>query len=412
MQGMGMVSKSGKLNGAAPAMAVVVGLDSVQGLQLARNLAGKGVELIGVARKPESHFARTNVCREILYCDTKSEEVIELLVSLGKRLEKKAVIYACTDISVLIIARCRAALDEWYHTVLPDVEVVECLLDKPNFYTYIEREELPLPPTALLTSRADAEAAAERIPFPAILKPAKKTTQWEQNSTQKVYRVETPAELLDLYDRAANWTDVLIVQEEIPGPERNLITCYCYFTQAGELASSFVSRKLRQFPPDIGNACLREEARNEDVRQHTVELFRGVGYRGLGYAEMKIDERDGKAYFIEANIGRPGGASAIAEANGVDLHYALYCDALGWPLPPNLTQTYRGVKWIFLGNDLRAAFRQWRQGDLSLAEWWRSISGPKRFALLSLRDPAPGLQYVLGGLKGRSRRREHPDNGR
>jgi predicted ATP-grasp superfamily ATP-dependent carboligase len=154
---------------------------------------------------------------------------------------------------------------------------------------------------------------------------------------------------------------------------------------------TFVARKLRQWPPYVGITSLGEECRNDLVLQETVRLFKSVGYRGLGYLEMKRDARSGKYFVMEANVGRPTGRSTIAEAGGVELLYTMYCDALGWPLPENRVQTYKGVKWIDLRGDLQSALYYWHRGELTLREWWRSVRGPKAYALFSWKDPGPFL---------------------
>ena len=75
-------------------------------------------------------------------------------------------------------------------------------------------------------------------------------------------------------------------------------------------------------------SCGRSQSRDDVVLRETVRLFKSVNYRGLGYVELKRDERSGEYYIMEPNIGRPTGRSAIAEAGGVELLYTMYCDAL------------------------------------------------------------------------------------
>jgi predicted ATP-grasp superfamily ATP-dependent carboligase len=106
---------------------------------------------------------------------------------------------------------------------------------------------------------------------------------------------------------------------------------------------------------------------------------------------MKQDARSGRYLIIEPNIGRPTGRSATAEISGVELLYTMYCDAIGWPLPANLEQTYHGAKWIYLRHDLQSAFYRWRKGELTLKEWRRSWHGLKTDAVFSWRDPLPFL---------------------
>ena len=104
---------------------------------------------------------------------------------------------------------------------------------------------------------------------------------------------------------------------------------------------------------------------------------------------MKRDEQSGKYFIIEPNVGRPTGRSATAEANGVELIYTMYCDAVGWTLPTNREQKEGDVKWIYLRQDFQSALSSWLHGELTLREWWRSLRGRKWDAVFSSTDQAP-----------------------
>jgi predicted ATP-grasp superfamily ATP-dependent carboligase len=131
------------------------------------------------------------------------------------------------------------------------------------------------------------------------------------------------------------------------------------------------------------------ECRNDTVLSVAIDLFQSVGYRGLGYLEMKKDDRTGEMFIMEPNVGRPTGRSAIAEAGGVELLYTMYCDTVGLPLPDARIQRYTGVKWVNLRKDAQAAVQAMRAGELTFPAWLRSWRGPKAFAVWSLRDPVP-----------------------
>jgi D-aspartate ligase len=369
--------------------AIVIGLDCITGLQSARILAGHDIPVIGVAKDPAHFCCRTNVCTKILHADTGGEELIHLLQELGPKLQQKAVLYPCTDMSVLQISRFRQQLEAWYYVALPAAEIVELLMNKVSFYQYAQQKGLPIPTTFFLQSRADAEEAARELSFPVMLKPGIRTPAWEKQSKDKVYKAYSEDEFLFLYEQCSKWTDMLIVQEWIEGSDASLFSCNCYFDASSNPLVTFIARKIRQWPPEIGISCLGEECRNDIVLEESIRLFRSVNYRGLGYVEMKQDSRTGKHYIIEPNIGRPTGRSAIAEAGGVDLLYAKYCDVVGLPLPASLHQRYSGVKWIYWRQDIRSALYYWRRGDLTLREWWRSWQGRKGYAVLSRSDPAP-----------------------
>ena len=381
--------------------AVVIGLDSVNGLQAARVLSQRNVPVIGVAKNPRSYFCRTNVCEKIDFVDTESEGLIEYLERLGPSLDQKAVLVPCNDLNVLPISRHRSRLDKWYCLTLPEHDVIEMLMNKTRFYRFAQREGFPIPRTFFLEERKDAEQAAQKLTFPCVMKPSIRSPQWEQNLRYKAYKIFTKDEFLSAYDYCVKWCNKLIVQEWVEGSESNLYTCYCCFNANAEPLVAFVTHKLRQWPPQTGEGCLGEECRNDIVLREAVRLFRRVAFRGLGYLEMKRDSRTGKHLIIEPNVGRPTSRSATAEAGGVELLYTMYCDALGWGLPVNREQKYGSSKWIFLRRDMQSAFYYWRRGELTLWEWWKSIRGKKIYALFSWTDPGPflgDLYRVIGIL--------------
>ena len=379
--------------------AIVIGLDCFTGLQTARILVKRGVPVIAIASDLTHYCCKTKVCEDIFEADTGSEALIDTLMKLGPDLEKKAVLYPCTDLSVLMISRNRECLGDWFHVVLPEGDVIELLMDKMSFYTYAQKAGMPVPRTFFLRDNDEAFQAAGKLDYPCILKPPMKTPKWEEHTKAKVFKASDREDFLRLYEICSDWADVLMAQEWVEGSDASLYSCNCYFNTNSDPVVTFIARKLRQWPPETGTSCLGEEVRNDVVLEESIRLFRSVGYRGLGYVEMKRDERTGKHYIIEPNVGRPTGRSAIAEAGGVELLYAMYCDVVGLPMPDGLEQKYTGVKWIYLRRDLQSAAYYWRRGDLSLRKWWNSLRGQKAFALFSWSDPAPFWGDIFHGLK-------------
>jgi predicted ATP-grasp superfamily ATP-dependent carboligase len=370
--------------------AIVIGLDNMNGIQTARILAQRNVPVIAIAKDPNHYCCKTKVCEKILFTDTSTEELISTLESLAPELQQKAVLYPCTDITVLQISRHRERLTDWYHVILPPNDTVEMMMDKVRFYTFAQENGFPIPRTAFLRNEKDAARASRDLNYPCILKPPMyATSEWEQNSMMKAYLTVNPEEFMSIYNQYSKYAELLIAQEYIEGSSRNLYSCNCYYNGTSEPVVTFVARKLRQWPPETGQSCLGEECRNDEVLNETLKLFNFVGYKGLGYVEMKQDARNGKHYIMEPNIGRPTGRSAIAEAGGVELIYTMYCDALGWPLPENRVQKYGQVKWIHFRRDFQSAVHYWRRGELTLKDWWISVRGRKAKALFSWNDLGP-----------------------
>jgi predicted ATP-grasp superfamily ATP-dependent carboligase len=377
---------------------VVIGLDNLVGIQTARILAGCGVPVIGIG-DPGHPFCRTRVCQQVLHFETKGKGLIDALVELGPRLSGKAVLVPCSDEPVVLIARERERLAPWYHVPLPETRVVEMLLDKDSFIAFAAENEFPVPQSFTLTSHDEALEASREIAFPCVIKPSARNPRWRARFEEKGFKVQGAEELLEIYERTAPYAEKMLVQEWIEGGEDSLFSCNVYFDAHSRPLVTFVARKLRQWPPVTGQSALGQECRNDEVLDVTVRLFEAAGFRGLGYIEMKRDVRTGRHLLVEANVGRPTGRSAIAEAGGVELLHTMYCDTVGLPLPERRVQAYGGVKWIYLRSDLQAALRQWLHGELDLRAWWASWRGRKGWAVFSWSDPLPFWLDMLGALR-------------
>lgn len=369
--------------------AVVVALDCITGLQTARILAARGIAVTGIAADRHHFCARTRAVRQVVESPTAGDALIATLERLGPDLGEPAFLVPCSDTAVLSVSAQRERLSAWYRFVLPPHDLVGRLVDKIAFTELAQAHGLAIPPTRILRDRADAEAAASDLAYPVVMKPGLKTAAWQAATKAKVFRVETPTELLATYDRCASWTDALIAQSWVDGGDSDLFTANVYFDRTSAPQVTFITRKIRQWPIETGTGCLAVEVRNDAVRDASVRMFQSVGYQGIGYLELKHDARTGDYLIIEPNIGRPTGRSATAERAGVEFLMTAYRDALGQPLPEARTQRYQGVKWIYLRRDLQASIIAARAGRLTLRDWRRSIRGPMVEAVGSWRDPMP-----------------------
>jgi predicted ATP-grasp superfamily ATP-dependent carboligase len=379
-----------------PAPAIVVGLDCITGLQTARLLDARGIPVIGLVADPGHFCARTRVPRRIVRGELRGEGLVRSLERLAEDLPGPAVLIPCTDAAVLAISGAAERLSGPYRFVLPSHDVVVRLMDKVPFAEHAIANDLPIPPTRILRSRADAEVAARELPLPAVIKPGLKTAAWVAGTRAKAIQVGSAEDLVATWDRASAWSDVLIAQSWVAGGEDALFSVNTYHDRTGAPRVAFVARKLRQWPVDTGTSSLGEEVRNDEVRDIALRLFDSVAYRGLGYVEIKRDAVSGRLQIIEPNIGRPTGRSAIAERGGVELVLSAYRDALGQELPVPTEQHYRGVKWIYWRHDLQSAIVHARRGELTPGAWLRSVRGPRIEAVGSRRDPAPFIADVVG----------------
>jgi predicted ATP-grasp superfamily ATP-dependent carboligase len=385
----------------------VVGVDNITGLQTARILADRGVRVYGVAANRRHFGARTNACTHVVESRLSGPELVDALLRLAPRLgPDPAVLVPCTDGAVWSLSRHRDQLLDRFRLPLGDHDGVDLLMDKVRFADHAKIYGLAAPRTEVLQSRADAEKAAEVLSWPSLVKPPVKAEAWLAHTSAKGIPVAGPDELLDVYDRVADWAPVLLAQEWVEGPEDGLFSCNAYFDASGTPLVTFVARKLRQWPPQVGTSASGEECRNDEVLEETLRVFGSVGFHGLAYLEMKRDSRTGTMTIIEPNVGRPTGRSAIAEGGGVELVYTAYCDAAGLPLPEARTQHYLGTTWLDLRRDVQAAVVGIRRGELTPRAWLSSLRGPRTHAIWSARDPRPfisDLSHVVVNAARRAR---------
>ena len=380
------------------APAVVFPLDDLPGLQAARILSDRNIPTIGIARERGHPFCRTNSCDRVEIGNCDNIDGVNKLLKLGSSLSRKGVLIPCSDLTVLMVARHRERLSRFYYVPPADLETLEMLMDKTKFAAFAGANGLLVPKTVIVQNKADADQASRDLTFPCVVKPNIKTPEWFATIRSKVVVINTSDEWEKFYARVPASVDKLILQEWVVGPETNLYSCNCYFDLEGKPVTSFVARKIRQWPPEIGISSLGQEVQNDHVRDETLRLFTIAGLKGLGYLEMKQDDISKKYFVIEANVGRPTGRSAIAEAGDVELLYAAYLNVQNLPLPDNLTQQFLGVKWINILSDLRSAHHYWRKGELTFSGWWQSLQGRKCYAVWSWRDPAPFLYLLAKSL--------------
>ena len=400
--------------GASLPTAIVVGLDNITGLQTARILADRGVPVIGIVADRQHWGARTNVCVKIVQSALSGDALIDALRDLGSQIPGPAVLIPCTDPSVDSLSRSRAGLPSNFVLPLGSHDVVETLMDKVTFAEHAARAHLPVPRTEVLRSRLEAETAAHRLRYPAVLKPPRKYASWLERTSAKAISVDDATEFLAVYDRVSGWAPELLAQEWVSGPEEELFSCNAYFDENGEALVTFVARKVRQWPPRIGTSASGEECRNDEVLATAIRVFGEVGFRGLGYVEMKRDDRTNRMTIIEPNVGRPTGRSAIAEAGGVELVYTAYCHSAGLPLPQARRQRYVGARWVDLRRDAQAAVVARHRGTLTVRDWLRWMRGPKAHAIWSPADPRPfAVDLVQAATTGaRSLASRHPPQDR
>jgi D-aspartate ligase len=380
--------------------AVVLGLFET-GLAVARSLGRAGIRVYGLdhLRRPgfRSRYVAGSFCPEPL---SEPEAFIDHLLHLGASQECKPVLFPAADEFLLPIARNRERLEQSFLLNVPETELLESIADKYRQYELALRANVPVPATALIATRGDVARVCRDIPFPVFIK-AREVTSWRQEvgGALKGFVADTSQQLESKADALLAKGLEVLVQELIPGPDTSHFKACLYVSRDGEVVRSFALRKLRQQPPEAGFGSLVESVHEPEVLALGRRFLEAIGYRGVGSAEFKRDERDGKLKLIELNP-RYWQQNALASRCDVDFPLAQYQDLIG-VLTPQEGEYEKNVKWLNVFADLDS-FRAYRQrGELTFGRWLRELRGPKVYSNYAADDPLPGLYAVATNLAQR-----------
>ncbi|MGH7855993.1 MAG: hypothetical protein ACREQY_01595, partial [Candidatus Binatia bacterium] len=318
---------------------------------------------------------------------TEPEAWLSWLLDGGRTRLGGAVLLPCNDEAVELIAKNRAALGD--HFVLPDAdEVALAMLDKARLYDVASRIGIPTPRTWIVNGRRDLVAALPELSYPCILKP-RVSHAFRKRFGAKVFVAGDERQLLERFDDSDAAGLQMILCEIVPGNDDQYCSYWTYVDGAGKPRFHMTKRKLRQYPVHFGGGTFHVTEWNAEVAEIGLRLVTGAGLRGLAAVEFKRDCRDGELKLIECNV-RFTSAIEIAPRSGTDLALLVYNDLTGRPLPA--TNGFRdGVTLWFPFLDY-CALRSYRSaGELSLADWLRTLRGRPSVAWLHWTDPFPAI---------------------
>lgn len=372
--------------------AVVVGGD-YQGLGIARSLGSRGVPVIVIDDEMSISRASRYVDRSVRVADLRQpDRALSALVDLGRSLPSPGwVLFPTREETVVLAARHRGLLARWYRVPTPDFPVIRTAWDKRETYRRAGDLGIAAPRCWLPTT----EESLDQVPLdaPVVVKPAIKEN-FIYSTGVKAWRADTREALRSAYREALTVIppEEIIVQELVPGGGESQLA-YCAFFKGGEPLAEMSVVRLRQHPSDFGRAStyvVTEEVQPE-LRDPAVRLLASMDYYGLVEVEFKRDPRDGSTKLLDVNA-RTWGYHTLGAAAGVDFPDLLYRDQVGAEV--RRCRARAGVRWIRLETDVPNACRDiWRR-RLATSDYLRTLTGIDTEAVLSWRDPLPGLMEV------------------
>jgi len=369
----------------------------ITGLAVARSLGQRGVPVIGLDRDENGfglHSRYTTVGGRCPYPLDDERAFVDLLMEIGAALKQKAVLFPCLDEWVFAVARNASELGEYFILPFSDIETVERILDKNLLYRKCEERGIPIPRTYYVGEQTPEQISNE-INYPCIVKPALQR-EFTNEFGEKVLRANNREEFLALCKRAGHHP--LLAQEIVGAGIDSFYSLCSYIGRDGQAKGSFVGRKLEQYPPDFGTACLVDSRYVEEIVERGVDILKEFGYHGICEVEFIYDDRSREYKLLDINtrvwkwIGLPISA-------GIDLPWLAYADAVFGNIEAASKQT-DGLRWVYLRDyiALRRATAGVQETTLTRQEWLDLMAGAENSqivdAVFSNDDPAPFVQMI------------------
>jgi D-aspartate ligase len=314
--------------------------------------------------------------------------------SLQKFLEclslERAVLLPCSDDWLSATAALPPELARRFPSSVAPSGVVETMVDKWRFAQLLQRHGIPRPRTSLLTSRDFMDSLSAEDFEGAILKPLSSVT-FATAYGVKGFLVGNRAEAR----RAMAGVEFpILLQEFIPGPPAAGHFVEGFIDRNGRVCAMFARRRLRMYPPRLGNSTFMVSVPLEEVSGAVAPLqylLQAIDYRGVFSAEFKYDERDRFFKLLEINA-RPWWYVDAPARAGIDVCRMAYHDALHQAVEPRCSY-FSGQYLGFLPNDFRAWSEERRAGGPTLWSWlgsWRHA----RSTPFYWDDPLPALAFA------------------
>lgn len=369
---------------------------SPTGLSVARALRETGARVYGHDPDPLEIGRCSSLMRALPGAPSRGAgpRLIEALLEFAARSPSPPVLFTAGDDQIEWVAEHHGALGERYRLQgCAAPEVVRRLVDKRPFYDWMATLGADLPATHFPAALGDVEKVAPRLSYPAILKPARGHAWRRHLHGAKVVQVRNADELLDAYRIQARFDPALLIQEVVPGPEREIAVAACAVAQDGRSLGVVTARKSRQYPYFFGSASYCVSEWMPDIAELSLHLLARMHFRGLCGTEFKRDPRTGRWRLIEINP-RPTLWYDLARAAGVNLVDAVYRDLAGLPPKPVASQR-DGVCWRYLARDWVACAKAWGRRDPDAPRLVEALRCPDVEAIAWWRDPLATLFYPL-----------------
>ena len=365
--------------------AIIFGL-SETGLAIGRSLSKSGVKVYGISYSKEiGYYSKYIHARVFRHPEENNDLALGELKSFCESLNEKPVMFIASDVYLMLYAHNQDFFDKYFLHNLPGKDLILGIQDKYTQYKMALKANINVPKTVFTDLNKPIKTQVEGLIYPVFIK-ARDVNIWrvKVSGSKKGFVINNEEQLIEKLKFFNKQSVPVIVQEIIQSKDDKNTKISVFIDKQGNTKLAFTLKKIHQNPIHFGIAACAQSIKDEKLMQIGTKLFNAINYRGVGSAEFKYDERDGKTKLIEINS-RYWQQNALADFCGMNFPLMDYLCATNQEVL-KIEKFDTGKKYLNLFSSYQS-FKQYRKvNELTFKRWINDISGKKTIAFFHLDD--------------------------
>lgn len=375
--------------------AVILGSNYYIGLSAIRCLGIEGIHTVAVDYSDKDRYgAKSKYCSEkpiAPHYKKDKEGFIKFLKEYAEKEDLPPVLIPCHDSYLEVVDEYLDELKELYLIPQTEAGLYTKVMNKETLHRLATEKGVLVPETVRVNEDNFYEKIETIVKYPCIVKPVDSSTFVAKFRT-KIFKVNNKEELDKALEKAGDADLEVIVQRIIPGFDDHMHTFDAYLNRDSKVTHWMTAQKYRQYPINFGASVYTEQKYIPELYDIGAKFLEGIKYKGFAEIEFKKDAETGQFYLIEINA-RITNFNSLIYKVGLNIPYITYMEMIGQPLEPKaITENSNRVFWYAL-EDMLAIKDYIKTGQLSFGEVAKSLLKPKAYAIWSLDDPMPALEF-------------------
>ena len=248
-----------------------------------------------------------------------------VLLEFARGKKEQPYLIPCGDWYVAFLSRNRDSLAQAYRFHIPSKEIFQRVSDKAEFYAMLQKENIPYPETAILTSSDLSLSAFLSVgEYPIVLKPSQSVCYYEHPfpNMEKVYFPKNPKEAMDTAEKifSSGYNKKIILQKRIGTEDAppisktlTLLSDHNGYVRRGVLGEVLVEEREKGARGNYAAILTRPP---DALTCRLLTFVEKMGYTGI--SNFDILSHNGKQYVLELNP-RQGRSCDYLRVAGISL---------------------------------------------------------------------------------------------